>query len=510
MRLIWACLIALLLTEAAFCQKKTLDPPPVPPLPAPATEPPPIIPSSIKLPVSSNVPDPKIVDDEVCEFYKGHVTHVEIFPPMGAEADFEIWRKPLGISFSGNTLTASMDTYYWILGQFTPLGIPIFGQCGAQGPTPPYGDEITREVIVTIDSRVKWHRDWHIDTDTTVRPFNNINQCIVTAANKNITEHFNRAGERFLRTAAGKFDERIAELSNAQPRAAEMWSKLQEPLRIGDRVWLLLQPTAAGAGEINVTNTQPQVAQTAFELAAQPKIVLGEQPSSGTTPLPPLQPLTPGPDGIHIITDVELPFDEANRIIQDPRTGVVGATFQSGRRELKIVGARIYGSASKVAVELSVEGRAIRDNEPQVVDVVTAIVKAFKRVRYFFEKRLYKLKGKIYLTGTPQYLTDRREIVFPDLEYDLETRNVIARIANWILRTRLTERLRADVKFPLGDRLDSLKNNASAALNRALGTHATLTGRVDSLRVERVYVGNSAFKGRVALDGSAELSVNWR
>jgi hypothetical protein len=496
-------------TVQVLCQK--LDPPPVPPLPAPQVEPPKVVTSGIRLPVSANVPNLNVVENEVCDFYKGHVTQIEIFPPIQANADFEIWRdKPLDIRLSGNTLTAKMHAYYWILGEVWVLGIPIAGQCGAQGPSPLFGDEETREVNVTANSRVRWHPQWHITTQTTIEPFQNVNRCVVTNANKDITDHFNKAGEGFLRGAAAKFDQRIAEITNFKDKASEMWSKLQEPISIGNRAWLMVQPEKAGAGEINVTAGTPQTAETVFGLTSQPKVVFGDQPSGTAIPLPPLEPLTPGPNGFDVNTDVEMTFEEANRILQDPGTGVMGATFTSGRRELKIVGARVYGTGPRLAVELEVVGRAIRGDEPPVEDVVTAIKVAYNRVRYFFEKKFYKLKGKVYLVGTPQYLTDRREIVFPDLEYDIQTRNVIVKIANWILKTRLTEQLRANVKMPLGDKLDSVKNRLSAGLNRELGPNARLSGNVESLTVERVYLSDAALQGRVNLRGNAAVSGQWK
>lgn len=504
-RLVLAWLLVFLLLDPSFGQ--TINPPPVPPSPPPPVEPPAIIPSNIRLPVSSDTPDLSLAQRDVPEFCKGHISGLLlVIPPISADADFEIWRDKVGVALSGNTLTASVHVYYWLMGEV--LFIP--GQCGAQGSGPFLGDEETREVIVTADSRLKWHRDWHIETQTTVRPFRNLNRCIVTRANKDITDHFNKAGEGLLQKAAAKFDERIAVISNFQAKAREMWLKLQEPIKIRDRTWLMVQPLTTGAGEIGVTNTTPQTAETVFELTAQPKIIFGDQPSPGNVSLPALEPLAPGPSGLHINTDVEMSFEEANRIIKDPSTGVIGAKFESGRRRLTIKGARIYGTGPKVAVELEVEGEAIKGEDPKVEDVVTAVKFVYNRVRYFFEKRLYHLKGKIFLVGTPQYSTGDRQIVFPDLEYDLNTENIIARIASWILKTKLTEQLRVRVKFRLGDKLDSLKENLSAGLNRSLGSRARLTGQVDSLRVEKVFIAPNSLNGRVALDGTAALNVSWK
>lgn len=508
--LLWCLIVLLASTAPAFCQK-TIDPPPVPPLPAPPVDPPPVVTSSIRLPVTSSVPGLDVVENEVCDFYKGHVTQVEIFPPIQANADFEIWRdKPLQIGLSGNTLTARMHAYYWIIGEVWVVGVPIAGQCGAQGPSPFYGDEETREVNVTVRSHLRWHPEWRVATETTVEPFENVNRCVVTNANKDITDHFNKAGEGFLRGAATKFDQRIGEITDFKSKAAEMWSRIQEPISIGNRGWLLVQPRSAGAGAINVTGGTPQSAETVFGLTVQPRVVFGDEPSTTSTPLPALESLPAAPNGFDINTDVEMSFEEANRILQDPATGVINATFTSGRRELKIIGARAYGNGPRLAVELQVVGRAIRGDEPKIEDVVTAVKVAYNRVRYFFEKRLYKLKGKVYLVGTPQYLPDRREIVFPDLEYDIETRNIIAKIANWILKTRLTQQLRANVKMPIGDKLDSVKTNLSAGLNRELGPRATMSGEVESLTVERVFLGEGALRSRVNLRGRVALAVRWR
>ncbi|MFN0139631.1 MAG: DUF4403 family protein [Pyrinomonadaceae bacterium] len=152
----------------------------------------------------------------------------------------------------------------------------------------------------------------------------------------------------------------------------------------------------------------------------------------------------------------------------------------------------------------------LRGKEPKVVDVVTAVRKGYNRVRYFFEKRFYKLKGKIYLTGTPSFLTDRREVVFPDLEFDIKTRNVIVKVAAWILKTRITEQLRANVRIPLGGKLDDLKVALSAGLNRQLGSNAQMTGRVDSLVVNSVFIGSTGINARATADGRAGISVNWQ
>src|ERR1044072_6751305 len=188
-------LLPLLLATAVMAltvpaQKKTLDPEPPqsdggPNVPAPEA-----ISSFINLPVTSTLPDPTIHESEVCGLYKGNMSDTVIFPlPYSVDANYEIGRDPLDISFANNTVTVGMHTYYWAEGTFSPLGIPIFGQCGSQSDVPVFGgDEETRELIATIDSRIDWHPDWHLKTTTTLRPFNNLNRCVVTVRRLHLTD----------------------------------------------------------------------------------------------------------------------------------------------------------------------------------------------------------------------------------------------------------------------------------------------------------------------------------
>ena len=492
--------LLLVMIVAASAMSQELKPSPVPPLPPPAVPAPPVIPSNISLPVSAPAPDLGFVEQEACDFFKDNVD-----TPIG-NVKFELWRKkPLQeVRLSGNTFSVGAFLYY-----FVDAG--LLAQCG-------WDDEPAREVLVGADSKIKWGRRWSLESQTAIRPFacprpdpnDPICRCRLTGANIDVTNLLYRQGQRVLEGVARKFDQSLKEKSSFQGAAARFWGSLQEPVDLGgSRRWLVVQPVSVSAGPITVSNANPQIISTVFALTANPKVILGDKPDVSLTPLPDLE-VVPDPTGIHVSTDVETSFDEATRILQDPQTGVIGKKFISGRRELEITGVKLYGTGEKVALELQVKGRAIKGDIPEIVDVVTLVESSFKHIRYWFEKKFYKLKGKIYLTGTPTYMAAERTITFPDLEYDIETRNVIVKIANWILKTKLTERLRADVKLPIGDKLDTLKSNLSNSLNRPIGDNATLRGKVDRLALDRIFVGNNVIMVRILLDGEAELIVDWK
>ncbi|HJP93947.1 MAG TPA: DUF4403 family protein [Pyrinomonadaceae bacterium] len=491
-------LVAFVLTFCTACPE--LKPKPIPPTPAPPVPPPPNMISDVRIPIRAQAPELGEIGRDMCEYFYGEEQFSDLF--YVANAKYEVWRKSLDLRLEQDKLKAALDAYYWVDAEvFVPFPpFVIHGQCG-------WDDEEPREVIASIESTLKWNKDWYLQADTAILPFQNPNRCLMTFRNFDVTDRLNDAARRVIERGTNKFAERLKEKSDFKARADEAWQQLQQPIDLGNRAWLLVQPRTVSAGPINVTTTTPQQIETVVGLRADPKITFGDPPPASTEPLPDLVSLPPGPSGFHVSTDVEINFDEANRILQDPASGIIGKKFTFGRRELEITGVRLYGVGQRIALELNVVGRAIPGEYPKVVDVVTALRKGFGKTRDFFEKRFFHLKGTIYIAGTPKYATDERTIFFPDAEYDIETRNVIARIANWIFRAQVTERLRQEAKIPLGPKLDALRDGLTNGLNRDLGPNAHLSGSVDSLRVELIYVDTDSLKGRVVADGKAEVTV---
>jgi hypothetical protein len=506
-KLLCLALVLLLGSNGVVC--KTLDPKPVPALPAPALGPPPTYPSDIRLPVSVAIPPILVIDTAVCNYYSDHVTVMpDIFSSV--DADYAVWRGPINLRLSGNTVSIDTHLYYWIYGTFSSIILPVAtGSCGAQRPTPAYGQESTREMIVGLDSRLSWSPEWHLVTNTSVRNIITPNLCRVTKKNIDVTPFFTSLGERVLRTGAQKFDERVRELTDIRPRAREFWKDIQLPIKLTENSWLQINPLSVSAGHIDISSASPQQLNTTFGFTARPKVTIGSMPTSDELTLPPLQPLSAGPDGFRLSTDITTSFDDLNAFLNDSNSGLVGMTFVSGRRQLKITSLRTYGSNGKLALEIGVAGRAVKGKMPKVVDVVTGVERGAKEVRYLAEKIFYRLKGKIYLTGTPTYLQDQRTVIFPDLEYDLETRNVIAKVASWILKTRITDYLRSHVKFSIGNKIDQIRNDLTNALNRPIGQAAKLQGTVEKLELSGLYVRDNGILARTDLGGTARLDVIW-
>ncbi len=115
----------------------------------------------------------------------------------------------------------------------------------------------------------------------------------------------------------------------------------------------------------------------------------------------------------------------------------------------------------------------------------------------------------MYLVGTPTYHPEERLIDFPDMDFDIKTSDFLVQMAEMFDRDGIRQTLREKAVIPVGANLDKLKEDLTKLLNRPLGHFARLKTTVDSLTMEEAFVSDYGIEGRVALEGDAEVVVNW-
>ncbi|MBT0812196.1 DUF4403 family protein [Litoribacter ruber] len=77
----------------------------------------------------------------------------------------------------------------------------------------------------------------------------------------------------------------------------------------------------------------------------------------------------------------------------------------------------------------------------------------------FTAKRTGKkdLSGDLYLVGKPAYDSEREAIYFEEIEFDLNTKNLLANSANWLKQNKITTEIEKRAFFPIGEYLEEAK-----------------------------------------------------
>jgi hypothetical protein len=176
-----------------------------------------------------------------------------------------------------------------------------------------------------------------------------------------------------------------------------------------------------------------------------------------------------------------------NQYLADPRMKIKNTVLPgTGNQKLVIEGIRLYGSGGKVIVEVKI------NYNPMIIN---------------FSGKPAQMT--IYLRGTPRYLSDENVFDLPDLEYDVQSSDLMIRIASWLFNSDFKNQLRRIIKFPAGAKMDILKVKINKALNRNFSPSLRLITHVISFRILDGYADNEGIEMRISLKGASILSVDW-
>jgi hypothetical protein len=142
------------------------------------------------------------------------------------------------------------------------------------------------------------------------------------------------------------------------------------------------------------------------------------------------------------------------------------------------------GSADKVIIKVGVDGQ-----------IKKGILK--KRVR-----------GALFLEGIPYYDSTDMAIKIRDLEYTLDTKDVLLKAAKWLSDKKIKDLMADNLVFPIGDQIEEAKKMIEKELKSvAVNEYATVSGSLNSLRPEGIYLTEKAIHVVILADGKVRMRV---
>jgi len=267
----------------------------------------------------------------------------------------------------------------------------------------------------------------------------------------------------------------------------EIWQKMQEPIFLEKDTWLLIRPQTMAVGMVRTDLKRESTLHTEMELTAEPEIVFGPKPATTPVPRPKLHRFKPGPGIFQAMSNTRVSYKEATQYLLDPRLKLIGMVFpHTGDRKLTLEGFRFSGSGGQVMVAVK-----LRYN-PLVIN---------------FGGKPANLT--LFLRGTPRYLPKQRMFDFPDLDYDIQSTDLVVQIADWLNKSEFTDQLRKSVKIPIGPKMDVFKDKINKVLNRNLSRFTHLNTEVNSFKVIGAFADDEGIEMRLSIQGIAFLQVIW-
>ena len=187
-------------------------------------------------------------------------------------------------------------------------------------------------------------------------------------------------------------------------------------------------------------------------------------------PLPELTVCKLGND-FNIFADLILDYDSLSANLNQQ---IQGKEIKIGRRKFIFTKGEIYGGGnSKLIVELQFKGTK---------------------------------KGTIYFIGTPIYDVTSHKLTVPDLDFDIKTRNILLRVAAWILDAQITNQLRSVAQYDLTKILANAKTTIETNLTKQVSNDISSVCHISDVNIVAIFPSYENLIIRPTLKG--DLSVN--
>lgn len=363
-------------------------------------------------------------------------------------------RSPFNITGVGNTVNLKFVGSYGIdltycakcaniLGTGLRCVVPKVGaSCGVGGEAP-------RRLEISYKSSFSaLQPNYHLKSRTILDPRPNpLDRCNVTILNIDATDRLIGYIEGPLNNLGSKVDEKVGGV-DLKPQAQKLWDNISKEIKFGNFGYLSIHPQNLRASGFNFTDQS--ILNFSFGLSAQPVITTESNP---TTPsqLPDLTEYQPA-NGFDIYLDLFASYDTLSNYISKQ---AVGQSIKIGRKKFVITNVKVSGIGNQ--------------------KIVLAI--DFKGCR----------KGTIYLVGTPNYNSITHEVTFPDLAFDIKTKNLLLKLAKWIFNDKITTALKDKAKYNFTKILDDSKVKLQTELNRNISDNIKTEGTVNDLNIEEIY-----------------------
>lgn len=279
--------------------------------------------------------------------------------------------------------------------------------------------------------------------------------------------------EKQLAVVSADIDRKINSGIDLRQEVERLWNMAQEPVLLDDstQTWMQLEPLALTMAPVSGNKDQIRLQ---FGAETYLDCTIGSRPDSKVKrALPELRQVNKMPSGFVVQVHAMLGFNEASELASKQ---LVGQEFRYGKKAIRVEGIRIYGKGERAFIHLVFSG---------------------------------SLKGELYLSGKPKYTPATDMLSFEALDYDIQSKNLLVRTGDWLLRSTFRTMLEEKLQFSYAKEMQALRKSLSEKLkNTQIKDMVRLQGQLQQFEVQDIYVGDNRFDIALNLKGNATVSLN--
>lgn len=120
----------------------------------------------------------------------------------------------------------------------------------------------------------------------------------------------------------------------------------------------------------------------------------------------------------------------------------------------------------------------------------------------------HKKKATLYLSGIPQFDTTKQEFYLEDLNFTVQSKNILLHFAKWLHQGRLMEQLQKNARFDASQEIQTIqKQLQNIDIHNSLGR---IYGSLNDLQVVQTSISKAYFEAYVLATGVLQAEIYWQ
>ncbi|HLP95127.1 MAG TPA: DUF4403 family protein [Saprospiraceae bacterium] len=418
----------------------------------------PAVPSTLTIPVHLSV-------DELVRSLNTRLSGKALFEDYSFDDNnhdglmMNAWKsQDITLFFSGNTVKYRVPVKLWIKKEL------IFGATA----------EAEAELALNLKTTFTINADWSLSTQTDVEYHEWLRNPVLKTGIGDISVETiaNLALNKSKKTLSKTLDQYVSQQISLKPYVQQAWEAIQQPVLLDEtyRMWSKTTPLSIG---ITPLTTYNNALSTKIAVECLNDVSFGEKPVfRENSSVPNLTLLQDAPDDFQMRFATDVPFAEAERLAKNM---MVGQVFESGKKKVKIEDLALWGNNDRVVVNSRLSG---------------------------------SFNGNIYFIGRPAFNAEKNQIEVKDLDFHVDTRNMLMRSASWIFQGTIKRKMMQSMVFPLESQITELKSSVQQTLyNYEIQPGITLHGVLDSVAVQDTRVTPTGIRVDLLSVGKVNVDV---
>ena len=380
---------------------------------------------------------------------------------------YQFRRGPLQISAAGNSMNLGFTGFYKIIGSTRVcLGNTVVSpwtpacRCGF--------DEGERRVNVGFTNTVKVLYDYKINLNINRQEPVPVDKCTVCVFGVDITNQVMKGLKDELDLSKKAMEDSFG-VVDLKPHVQQLWNKLNASYDLYGLGWLKINPQ-----KIRLTNMFARNDSLNIFLGMTAKPVISFERSTDQMTLVPNIDNSISKPGFNIFLDAVLNYDSLSNILN---AQLKGKEFDLAKgKKVVVQDCRIYGTGNeKLIIKMSFSGSN---------------------------------SGIAYFTGKPFYDENKKLIEVRDIDFDVKTKNLLLKSADWLFNKRITTEIARVSKFDLSSYVDTAKILINRQLNAEWIKGVKSAGSINGLKIVGFYPMTEQFIIRSNASGELMIKVD--